>query len=458
MPGHKKSSGAKHADASDSHLRMPSPQQSDSRFRMPSPQPTASTPASTYYEDDSDREDGTGSVTTAGGLDDIDDLPYLPATESLQKPEDMDEDASVGGDLAMNLLKVVDRGDGGHGVDHVDFKRCSTTHHVQAGRARQTVLILQASAVRVGVMLSNDERAELVLSGLGYRRVKHGWLTESQQTCVSRLGGRFAGAVAGPTSERGAASPDGILSAQHEASIQTCHLSCSQVSSASPQDGTTVSEQQAQSLIQHAGTGKEEMLTLSWQSQRGLPCRASTITTADASKGGGLVGEAPALFVWPVEAVVRGASVHYVADRFKELRGFLGPFLSPAVDWDNFALPSVANDIARSARRAKAIVIRNVRVQQSATLMSRRIDEFSGDEGKKVNAPDELPHSVWVQSAVLENVSDDMKDLCAVFGLARFEEQEPDVAITGQNAESMSTDELRAEVLMWRSKAQARIG
>merc|ERR1712190_345899 len=139
--------------------------------------------------------------------------------------------------------------------------------------------------------------------GLGYRRVQHGWLTESQQACIARLGDRFAGAVAGPPPERGADSPDGVLSGQHEASIQSCQLSCT----ASAREGDSV-DKHVQTLIQHGDAGKDEMLTLSWQSKRGLPCQASTAVSSD--------GRCDALFVWPMEAIVRGAGINYVARWF----------------------------------------------------------------------------------------------------------------------------------------------
>jgi len=182
-------------------------------------------------------------------------------------------------------------------------------------------------------------------------------------------------------------------------------------------------------LVEPMGGIGEEMLAVTWRSNHGEPCC------------GGTGGEGPQLPVWPLEAVVRGARVLYAPELFLRLRGVLEPLLTPAVQWD--AQGQVRSGKAREAKRAMAIVLQNVALQQQVAA--------EGDET--------LPYRVRVKSAVLENVSPDLRELATAFGLARMEEASlGGVGCAGNAAapqvEDMDMEQLRAEVQMWRMRQE----
>jgi hypothetical protein len=258
-------------------------------------------------------------------------------------------------------------------------------------------------------------------------------LSEAEQICATRIGGRFLNATAAPGFERGGNSLDTIINLEHHLSIRTCQFSYSEFDKSekrdeTPEDGTLLDQGELQVdsgtslVLLEPMVGNEDNIDVKWRGTCGEPCR-------DIANGN--------MFVWPLEAVVRGVKLLYLPAPFQRLGEIVKPVIAEMVDWDEEQ--QIANSRAKSAQWSKTVAFKNVAVQQPF-------------EGK------EFPHRVKIHSATLENVTSNFSDIATFFGLAH---EEPDdkkeirfhqiPAGSDLNVQNMNEEQLRAEVMMWRS-------
>jgi hypothetical protein len=306
------------------------------------------------------------------------------------------------------------------------------------GSFRQDTITVDVGTLRLGVLFPAEGRAEVTVTKLSYKQVCRAWLSEAEQICATRVGGRFENATAAPGFERGGNSVDTIINIEHQLSARTCRFIYSdfgkqETDAEMSQDCPSESQCQLQlesgtdSVLVEPLTGKEENIKVRWRSACGEPCR-------DIQNDN--------MFVWPLEVVVRGLRLLYLPAPFERLQEAVKPVIAEMVSWDEEG--QVAGNRARAAKWSKTVSLKNVAVQQSV-------------EGK------ELPHRVKIQDATLENVTSNFDDIGTFLGLVR-EEEKADTCVDKQDIDykakagidvdvkNMSEEQLRAEVMMWRYK------
>jgi len=157
---------------------------------------------------------------------------------------------------------------------------------------RQFTLVFKISTFRMGVMLSPECRVDLTLADLVYQKMNRMWLTEAQQICATRIGGRFADAVARPLQERGALSVDSTVLADNQLCIRRCSLGCVEEGASlkavgpvqphsprqSPEESPTngVGKTGSTTWLLESLDVKEDNLSVKWQGACGEPHRVGS--------------------------------------------------------------------------------------------------------------------------------------------------------------------------------------
>lgn len=320
----------------------------------------------------------------------------------------------------------------------------SKDHHLtwNVGSVRQDTIAVEVGTLRIGILFPSEGRAEVTLTKLYYRQVCRAWLSEAEQICATRVGGRFADATAASSFERGGNSVDTIINIDHQLSTRTCRFTYSEfgkqeadvetAEERAPEDQCQIETESATHsvLIEPlAVKSDKDNIKVKWRGGCGEPCRDV---------------ENDNMFIWPLEVVVRGVQLLYLPAPFQRLGESFKPVMADMVDWDDEN--QLANNRARLAQWSKTIAFKDVAVQQPV-------------EGT------DLPHKVKIHAATLENVTSKFDDIATFLGLVSEEMGDSRPAAEENthvefetDVQSMSEEQLRAEVLMWRSKHGVRNG